>query len=406
MKANKVIERLDAIRPNSYSEEQKLEWINNLEEMVQRLVMQSNEIKSLSYPEDMDKELLITAPFDNLYGLYLESMIDYYNREYGYYNNSALMFETRFTEYKKAYIRGDSITSYSTEEKTVTPTKEKQEVTPTDAHYLKKVTVNPIPDEYVVPKNNKYIYQNGRNIDVTEYASVTVSVPVVDATLTEKTIKANGTYKASTYNADGFSKVVVDVSGDVPEYQNKTVTENGTYTADEGFDAMDSVTVNVQPKLQEKTVYPSTSARVIKPDMGFDGLSKVEVSAIRLQEKTITKNGEIIPDNGYDGLSKVIVNVAGEAVEEYDGSGMVIEEIPYITFYYEYRDSSGELHIATLTCESGTSWISFVGSDADTLGFYLDSGGVLDHQGNSVAYSGNPVSDSDTIIAEGTYTTY
>jgi len=107
MKANKVIERLDAIRPNSYSEEQKLEWINNLEEMVQMQVMEIPVIRSLSYPEDMDTELFITAPFDNLYGLYLESMIDYYNREYGNYNNSALMFETRFDEYKKAYIRGD-----------------------------------------------------------------------------------------------------------------------------------------------------------------------------------------------------------------------------------------------------------------------------------------------------------
>ena len=109
MTANKVIERVDKIRPNPYTEEQKLEWINNLEEMVQRLVIQSKEIKSLSYPEDMDKELLIAAPFENLYSLYLESMIDYYNREYGNYNNSALMFETRFTEYKKAYIRGESV---------------------------------------------------------------------------------------------------------------------------------------------------------------------------------------------------------------------------------------------------------------------------------------------------------
>lgn len=109
MTANKIIERVDAIRPNSYSEEQKFGWINKLEEMVQRLVIQSSEINSLAYPEDMDKELLIPAPFDDLYDLYLESMIDYYNREYGNYNNSALMFESRFTEYKKAYIRGNSV---------------------------------------------------------------------------------------------------------------------------------------------------------------------------------------------------------------------------------------------------------------------------------------------------------
>ncbi|MBO5700897.1 MAG: hypothetical protein J6S71_00500 [Clostridia bacterium] len=109
MTANKVIERVDAIRPNSYNEEQKFGWINKLEEMVQRLVIQTSEVNSLSYPEDMDAELMILAPFDDLYELYLESMIDYYNREYGNYNNSAMMFQTRFTEYKKAYIRGDSV---------------------------------------------------------------------------------------------------------------------------------------------------------------------------------------------------------------------------------------------------------------------------------------------------------
>lgn len=108
MKANKVIERIDAIRPNSYSEEIKLAWINDFEETVQKTVMLSPEIRTLSYPEDMETELLITAPYDNLYCFYLESMIDYYNREYSNYNNSVLMFETRFTEYKKAYIRGDS----------------------------------------------------------------------------------------------------------------------------------------------------------------------------------------------------------------------------------------------------------------------------------------------------------
>ena len=105
MTPNKVIEKVDGRRPNAYDEEIKLGWISNLDGMVKRLVMQEDEITPYSYPEDMDKELVIPFPFDDLYELYIESMIDYYNREYGNYNNSAMMFEAQFTEYKKDYIR-------------------------------------------------------------------------------------------------------------------------------------------------------------------------------------------------------------------------------------------------------------------------------------------------------------
>ena len=105
MTPNKAIERIDKLKPNSYGEEEKLCWINELDGMVQRLVMQNDEVVQYSYPEDMDRELLIPAPFEDLYVSYLEAKIDYYNREYGNYNNSAMMFESQFSEYKKDYIR-------------------------------------------------------------------------------------------------------------------------------------------------------------------------------------------------------------------------------------------------------------------------------------------------------------
>ena len=105
MTPNKVIEQVDNIRPNSYDEEVKLGWISDLDGMVKRLVFQDDDTVTYSYPEDMDRELLIKAPYENLYAFYIEAMIDFYNREYGNYNNSVAMFEHRFTEYKKAYIR-------------------------------------------------------------------------------------------------------------------------------------------------------------------------------------------------------------------------------------------------------------------------------------------------------------
>lgn len=105
MTPSKAIEIIDGLKPNVYSDEDKLRWINELDGMVQRLVIQSDEVKQYSYPEDMNKELLIPAPFEHAYTLYLEAKIDYSNREYGNYNNSTMMFESVYSEYKKAYIR-------------------------------------------------------------------------------------------------------------------------------------------------------------------------------------------------------------------------------------------------------------------------------------------------------------
>lgn len=99
----------------------------------------------------------------------------------------------------------------TTEEKTVTPTKEVQEITATEANYLSKVTVNPIPDNYIQPSGDLAITENGTK-DVTNYASVTVNVPSEEPNLITKEITANGTYNASDSGADGFSKVTVNVA--------------------------------------------------------------------------------------------------------------------------------------------------------------------------------------------------
>lgn len=105
MTPNKAIEKVDRLKPNSYSEEDKLGWINELDGMVQRLVFQSDTVKEYVYPNDLETELLVPAPYDDVYTLFLEAKIDYYNREYGNYNNSAMMFEAQYNEFKKDYIR-------------------------------------------------------------------------------------------------------------------------------------------------------------------------------------------------------------------------------------------------------------------------------------------------------------
>ena len=112
MTPNKVIEYVDKVKPNAYDDEVKFQWLCDLDGMVKRLVMQEEEGVDYKYPEDMDTHLLVPAPFDGIYAQYLEVQIDFRNKEYTSYNNSATIFNSTFEDYKKAYIRENMPKSY------------------------------------------------------------------------------------------------------------------------------------------------------------------------------------------------------------------------------------------------------------------------------------------------------
>ena len=83
----------------------------------------------------------------------------------------------------------------STQEKTATPTKDTQNITPDSGYYLSKVVVNPIPDEYIVPSGSIDITANG-TYDITDKSQVVVNV----ASSGESTLKKLLDYTKSCYN--------------------------------------------------------------------------------------------------------------------------------------------------------------------------------------------------------------
>lgn len=93
-------------------------------------------------------------------------------------------------------------TTFTGQEKTVTPSKTSQVITP-DTSYdgLSKVTVNPIPTDYIIPSGTLEVTENGTK-DVTNYKSVNVNVPTPEPTYWDGSYTLSGLGYTVTLNVD------------------------------------------------------------------------------------------------------------------------------------------------------------------------------------------------------------
>lgn len=111
MKIIEAINMIDGIKPNTFTQAEKLAWLSTLDEMIKKEIIDTHEgaevVDFAGYDENTDIEsaLLVHAPYDEIYLFWMESKIDYWNGEKGRYNNSITMFNNAYAAYQEFYNR-------------------------------------------------------------------------------------------------------------------------------------------------------------------------------------------------------------------------------------------------------------------------------------------------------------
>ena len=122
--------------------------------------------------------------------------------------------------------------------------------------------------------------------------------------LADKIRAKNGTTEGLDFFDGDFSEAVDNIEKPKEEQEKTlTVTENGAYEAiPDAEKVFSKVNVDV--------------AVPLRYDEGYSDGYEASQNSITLQEKTVTENGEVTADEGYTGLSKVDVNVPERKEEQ------------------------------------------------------------------------------------------
>lgn len=106
-----AIAKINSLKPNNYTDMDKLEWLSELDGHIKANIIDTHEggdaVSFSGYNEDTDfeTELIAPTPYDDVYIKWLESKIDYANNEYAKYNNSSAAYNNAYSAFERYYNR-------------------------------------------------------------------------------------------------------------------------------------------------------------------------------------------------------------------------------------------------------------------------------------------------------------
>lgn len=102
MTIKELIDKVKEEKPNSFTDIKLLEFLNEVEE---RVAEELRDDEFEPYTAVDETELLVQAPYDDLYVAYLKAQIDYSNEEYASYQLNAEQYNADFDSFADWVVR-------------------------------------------------------------------------------------------------------------------------------------------------------------------------------------------------------------------------------------------------------------------------------------------------------------
>lgn len=107
MTVRKLLTMIDQMRPNAFTDAEKLQFINTVEGRIYSEILnkaEGDESVFVPFQEgEEERELIVPVPYTDIYIYYLASMIDFYNGDSGRYNDSMVMYNNAWDAYAAHY---------------------------------------------------------------------------------------------------------------------------------------------------------------------------------------------------------------------------------------------------------------------------------------------------------------
>lgn len=107
MTARELLTTIDQMRPNAFTDGEKLQFLNTIEGRIYTEILnraEGNDLTFVPFREgEEEKELIVKIPYTDIYIYYMAAMIDFYNGDSSRYNDTMVLFNNVWDEYAAYY---------------------------------------------------------------------------------------------------------------------------------------------------------------------------------------------------------------------------------------------------------------------------------------------------------------